>query len=133
MVFNVQFSDRRQATFKRLAIVVKKTHNLKNNVLSTPERRILWLSRTSEGSMHDKKICDNQPIHFPPGIKLWQDTGFLGHNPKNVKVMMSTKKPKGSELSDEQKESNRSISSFRVLVEHAIGGVKKISYCQRSL
>ncbi|MBP9017767.1 MAG: IS5 family transposase, partial [Paludibacteraceae bacterium] len=56
---------------------------------------------------------------------LWQDTGFLGHNPTNVTVMMPTKKPKGKELSDEQKENNRSISSFRVLVEHAISGVKR--------
>lgn len=75
--------------------------------------------------MHDKKICDNQPILFPSGITLWQDTGFLGHNPENVNVMMPVKKPKGKELTQEQKESNRSISSFRVLVEHAIGGAKR--------
>jgi hypothetical protein len=75
--------------------------------------------------VHDKKICDNQPILFPSGITLWQDTGFLGHNPENVNVMMPVKKPKGKELTQEQKESNRSISSFRVLVEHAIGGAKR--------
>jgi len=125
MVLNVQFNGHRQATFKKPATVEKKTHNVKNNLLSTPERRILWLSKTCEGSLHDKKICDNQPIHFPAGITLWQDTGFLGHNPTNVTVMMPTKKPKGKELSDEQKENNRSISSFRVLVEHAISGVKR--------
>lgn len=105
---------------------------MKNNVLTTPERRILWLSETCEGSIHDKKICDNQPLHFPCGITLWQDTGFLGHNPENVNVMMPTKKPRGKELSEEQKESNRSISSFRVLVEHAIGGVKRCRNSQRS-
>ncbi|MDD4490132.1 MAG: transposase family protein [Paludibacter sp.] len=98
---------------------------MKNNVLTTPERRILWLSRTCEGSVHDKKICDNQPIRFPSGITLWQDTGFLGHKPENVNVMMPVKKPKGKELTPEQKKSNRSISSFRVLVEHAIGGAKR--------
>jgi hypothetical protein len=38
-----------------------------------------------------------------------------------VTVKMPTKKPKGKELSDKQKEANRSISSFRVLDEHAIG------------
>ena len=35
------------------------------------------------------------------------------------------KKPKGRELTQEQKESNRSISSFRELVEHAIGEAKR--------
>jgi len=38
---------------------------------------------------------------------------------------MPTKKPKGKELKDDQKEANHSISSFRVLVEHAIGGAKR--------
>ena len=35
------------------------------------------------------------------------------------------KKPKGKELTHAQKQENRKISSFRILVEHAIGGVKK--------
>ncbi len=33
-------------------------------------------------------------------------------------------KPRGRELTDEQKHENRQISSFRVKVEHAIGRVK---------
>ncbi|GHT29871.1 hypothetical protein AGMMS49574_07860 [Bacteroidia bacterium] len=56
---------------------------------------------------------------------MWQDTGFIGHTPGNVTVKMPTKKPKGKELSDVQKEENKKISCFRILVEHAIGGVKK--------
>jgi hypothetical protein len=99
---------------------------MKNNLLSSPEKRILWLSATYDGSVHDKKICDQQPLHLPNGITLWQDTGFLGHKPENVQVKMPTKKPKGKELTDEQKSNNKLIASFRVLVEHAICGVKKI-------
>ena len=105
--------------------MVKKTHNVKNNILSLPNRRIIWLSKTYSGSFHDKKICDYQPLHLTSGINLWQDTGFQGHNPENVNVKMPLKKPKGKELTQEQKDSNRSISSFRVLVEHAIGGAKR--------
>jgi hypothetical protein len=112
-------------TGKNHVIVVKKTHNIKNNLLSTPEKRILWLSRTYDGHVHDKKIQDEQPLKLPSGIALWQDTGFLGHYPKNVTIKMPVKKPKGKELSKDQKESNREISAFRILVEHAIGGVKK--------
>jgi hypothetical protein len=98
---------------------------VKNDLLCSPDKRILWLSDTYEGRVHDKKIVDEQPLSFPTGITLWQDTGFLGHTPKNVTVKMPTKKPKGKELSEVQKEENRRISSFRILVEHAIGGVKK--------
>ena len=105
--------------------MVKKTHNVKNDLLCTPDKRIFWLSKTYEGHVHDQKIVDEQPLSFPTGITLWQDTGFLGHTPKNVTVKMPTKKPIGKELSDVQKEENKKISSFRILVEHAIGGVKK--------
>jgi hypothetical protein len=35
------------------------------------------------------------------------------------------KKPKGKKLTEEQKQSNRMISSFRVRVEHAIGSIKR--------
>lgn len=94
-------------------------------MLCTPDKRILWLSKTCEGRVHDKKIQDEQPLALSQGITLWPDTGFLGHNPKDVTVKMPTKKPKGKELSDVQKKENREISSFRILVEHAIGGVKK--------
>ncbi|GAB6009688.1 transposase family protein [Dysgonomonas reticulitermitis] len=98
---------------------------MKNNLLCNAQKRILWLSKTFDGSVHDKKIADEQQVRFPAGITLWQDTGFMGHNPENVTVKMPTKKPKGKELTKEQKEENRKISSFRILVEHAIGGVKR--------
>jgi len=90
-----------------------------------PDRRIVFLSRTYDGSVHDKKICDEQPLIFPKGINLWQDTGFLGHYPEEVNIRMPRKKPKGKELTKEQKQENREISRFRVLVEHAICGDKR--------
>lgn len=98
---------------------------MKNNLLCNTEKRILWLSRTYDGHVHDKKIMDEQPLSLPSGITLWQDTGFIGHYPDNVLIKMPKKKPKGKELSKEEKENNREISVFRILVEHAIGGVKK--------
>jgi hypothetical protein len=112
-------------TGKNPVTVVKKTHNVKNNLLCNPQKRILWLSRTYDGHVHDKKIADEQPISFPAGITLWQDSGFLGHNPKSVTVKMPIKKPKGKDLTEEQKQANREISSFRIVIEHAIGGVKR--------
>lgn len=98
---------------------------MKNDLLCTADKRVLWLSKTYEGSIHDKKIVDEQPLNLPSGTTLWQDTGFLGHKPENIIVMMPAKKPKGKQLSDTQKEENRRISGFRILVEHAIGSVKK--------
>lgn len=115
-----QDSDRQNSCYSG-----KKTHNIKNNLLCTPEKRILWLSKTYDGSVHDKKIMDEQPLSLPSGTTLWQDTGFIGHKPDNVTINMPTKKPKRKQLSDNQKDENKRISSFRIIVEHAIGGVKK--------
>ena len=46
----------------------KKSHSVKNNILSLPDRRIMFLSQTYAGSVHDKRICDQQPLHLPGGI-----------------------------------------------------------------
>jgi hypothetical protein len=70
-------------------------------------------------------MAEKQAVCFPVDITLRQDTGFLGHTPKNVPIKMPTKKAKGKELTKEQKQENREISSFRILVEHAIGGIKR--------
>ncbi|MGC3978329.1 MAG: transposase family protein [Paludibacteraceae bacterium] len=82
---------------------------------------MLWLSKTYTGSVHDKKIADLQSLHLNQGVTLWQDTGFLGHSPEGLTIKMPTKKPKGKELTDDQKKENKTISSIRVV----IGGAKR--------
>ena len=51
-------------------------------------------------------------------------TGFEKDYPDTI-VIMPKKKPKGEELTADAKAWNRIVSGFRVLVEHAIGGVKR--------
>ncbi len=95
--------------------------------------------------MHDKRIADEEALAFGRGgspcggspcggelgqtlegqtLELLQDVGFQGYAPEGVVVVQPTKKPRGQELSEEQKQANRAISKQRVVVEHAIGGVK---------
>ncbi|KAA6343255.1 hypothetical protein EZS27_009047 [termite gut metagenome] len=121
---SVLYKDPWRQTDKNLVIVVKKTHSLKNNVLTLPDLRIVWISQTYEGKIHDKTICDRENLVFPKGIRLWQDRGFLGYTPENVTIKMPIRKPRGRSLSEDQKQCNKEISSFRVKVEHAIGRVK---------
>jgi len=40
--------------------------------------------------------------------------------------MMPKKKPRGKDLTDGEKAQNKVISSIRVRVEHAIGGIKRM-------
>jgi hypothetical protein len=103
----------------------KKRHTRKNNVITDKRTgKVRGLSPTVEGKRHDKKLADEQDGAFPPGSTLWKDTGFQGYEPRNVKTLQPTKKPKGRDLSPEEKAANRLISKDRILIEHTLGGVK---------
>jgi hypothetical protein len=103
----------------------KKRHCIKNNVLVDRQAKIILLTPTCEGKKHDKKIADETGLVLPEGSSLAQDTGFQGYALANVTMIQPMKKPRGKGLTPEQKESNRRISSLRIRVEHAIGGVKR--------
>ena len=105
----------------------KKTHTFKNIVIVTLKGRLVkYLSDTYEGKKHDKKICDEEGPTFPEGRTLYQDTGFQGYAPAGVQIRQPKKKPKGKELSTAEKEQNRRISCLRIIVEHVIGGIKRL-------
>ena len=99
---------------------------MKHNLICDENKKILYLSKAYNGAVHDKKIADQEHLVFPKGlaIELLQDTGYQGYTPENITVIMPTKKPKRKELTLEQKDKNKEISSKRVKIEHAIGGVK---------
>jgi hypothetical protein len=102
----------------------KKKHTVKNAVIITSCCLILFVSETLSGRIHDKTIADNYyTIH--KGYTLAQDTGYQGYRPEGVIIIQPEKKPKGQELTDDRKERNREIASFRVRVEHAIGSAKR--------
>jgi hypothetical protein len=103
----------------------KKRHTVKNNVVTDKRTgKIKGVSPTVEGKRHDKKLADDQHWDFPPGSKLWQDTGFQGYHPQNVDTFQPTKKPKGRDLSPEEKLANTAISQARIPIEHTFSGVK---------
>ena len=96
-------------------------------VVAEPGRWILYLSQTYEAKVHDKRIVDEEALVFGPPVaeqvlQLLQDTGFQGYKPSGVELVQPMKKPRGKPLTEEQKASNRAISSQRVVVEQAIGG-----------
>lgn len=103
----------------------KKRHCIKNNLLIDHHAKIILLTPTCEGKKHDKKIADETGLVLPEGSSLAQDTGFQGYEVANVTMIQPMKKPRGKELTPEQKDDNRRISSLRIRVEHAIGGVKR--------
>lgn len=101
-------------------------HTVKNNLLIDTTCRILFLSETVEGKLHDKKLADHSAYSVPEGSHLCQDSGFQGFAPAGVRILQPKKKAKGKARSDLDKSTNQWHASLRVRVEHANSGVQRM-------
>lgn len=108
----------------------KKRHTRKNLIMSDRKKRIGFLSKTVEGKQHDFTILKNlaPPEHIPVSVRQRVDLGFKGYQNQYPRhsISIPTRKPRTRELSKSVKEQNARKSGIRVLVEHAIGGVKRL-------
>lgn len=107
----------------------KKAHTKKNLVVNDEKRRIILVTPTVKGSMHDKKIYDKNGLgeSIPNDVTQWVDTGFQGiENDYDIDVQIPKKNTKKKKLTFEEKENNKTISGIRVINEHAIGGIKRM-------
>jgi DDE superfamily endonuclease/Helix-turn-helix of DDE superfamily endonuclease len=105
----------------------KKRHERKNVVITNAKKRILVLTPSKHGKVHDKKLSDKAlvVVRLPEEVALLADTGFQGIQKQHENTLMPKKKPRGRMLTDAEKAMNRLISSSRIVVEHAIGGMKR--------
>lgn len=85
----------------------------------------MYVSPTYRGTVHDKKIADNDEICFPDAIHIFQDSGFQGFIPDGGFISQPYKKPRNGELTKLKKWYNTYVSSIRISVEHAISGIKR--------
>jgi len=105
----------------------KKRHLRKNVVIADRKRRILVLTPSKHGRVHDKKLSDKAlaVVRLPASVALLPDTGFVGIDKQHANTLIPKKKPRGGFLTEAEKAMNRLISSSRIVVEHAIGGMKR--------
>jgi hypothetical protein len=116
-----QDKDEQSATYRGK----KKRHTVKNVLLADADCTTHFLSDTYEGTTHDKPIADQTPYPLPEGSELFQDLGFVGFTLEGVIITQPHKKPRGQELTDEQKAENRAIARWRVRIEHIICSIKR--------
>jgi hypothetical protein len=105
----------------------KKTHTRKSVVVSDKNRKILVITKQKSGRRHDKRLADKESVFemIPKEITAYADTGFMGAQKVHPNVYIPKKKSRGKPLTFDDKETNKLISSYRVIVEHAIGGLKR--------
>lgn len=114
----------------------KRGHRVKNTVMSTLDKFIVFLGRTFTGHNHDYTMLKEE---LPPNldwftnIDVLLDLGYLGIQTDYVGegIEIPVKKPRKSKknpdpkLTDEQKATNKALSQVRIFVENAIGGIKR--------
>jgi hypothetical protein len=103
----------------------KKGHTLKNLLMINETCHVCFLSHTCEGKASDKSMPELAGYTLPPGSGLYQDKGFQGFYLPGITIFQPKKTPLRGELTPPEKATNRRISSIRIRIEHAIGGVKR--------
>jgi hypothetical protein len=139
-VYRSEESHTRQAHYSGK----KKQFTLKTQFVSDGEHYIIAISVSVPGATADKKLSDQVKTvdRLPDDCQAKADKGYQGAakqvslvtviNPETneqkqvPRLTLETpfKKPRGGELTDEQKEFNQKLGSVRVRIEHCIGWVK---------
>lgn len=122
----------------------KKQFTNKTQFVTDGEHHIEAISNGEPGAKNDKKVSDEVETikRMPQGCEVDADKGYQGMGNQVtlvtirdeltgeekqvpcVTVNTPFKKPKGKELTEEQKAFNRQLGAIRVRVEHCIGWVK---------
>lgn len=120
-----QDTERQKANYSG----TKKRHTRKNIIISAKNKRIGFLSKTVAGKESDITVLRTTapPRYSPPKVKTHADRGFKGRDTEypDHRISIPARKPRTRDLTEAQKEKNKKKSGVRVVVEHAIGGIKR--------
>jgi hypothetical protein len=105
----------------------KKAHTRKNVILSDERRRILIVSPTKSGRRHDKRLADKILLaeRLPPHIGFFGDSAFQGIQHVHPNACIPKRGTKKHPLTESERADNHLISSFRMVIENAISGIKR--------
>lgn len=119
----------------------KKQHPLKTQIVTDDDHPLGALSTAVPGATQDKALGDalHTMDRLPEGVEADADKGYQGlaaqvevgaggdvmpheewHRPR-LTAQTPHKKPRGGELTDEQRAFNRQLGAIRIRVEHGLG------------
>jgi len=70
-------------------------------------------------------MADQEKLRFAAPVQLGVDLGYVGFKAEGAVVMLPNKRPKGGELTEEQRLENHLFSSYRVGIEHVNSSIKR--------
>jgi hypothetical protein len=103
----------------------KKKHTIKTQLIVNKANGQIICTAHACGKTHDFKLYE-ESIGSAVGdeIKVEGDSGYQGILKLHKNSQTPHKKPRGGELTDEQKSENKAFASKRMLVENIIAKVK---------
>ena len=101
----------------------KKGHTLKTEIQITEGGRIVSTSKSHPGKDHDFEVR-KRGSPLSGNSRTYVDSGYQGLDKIHKATELPYKKPKNGQLTPEEKEYNRGLSSFRVRVENKIRELK---------
>jgi len=101
----------------------KKTTTIKTEIIIEESGQILSVSKSHRGRMHDFRIRKQEKMLPRDSIKH-ADSGYQGWQKVQSNVVIPYKRYRKKPLTEEQKEHNRKLASFRMRVENKIREIK---------
>jgi hypothetical protein len=89
------------------------------------QKKAVICTNFTNGKRHDFRLFKESGVHIHPTIKSLTDTGYQGIHKIHQNSALPKKRSKKNPLSKEDKITNRSLSSERVLNENVIGSLKR--------
>ena len=81
-------------------------------------------TRFAKGARHDFSLYKHSKAELPKEVECLADSGYQGLLDLHKKARTPFKKPKGGQLTAEQKEFNKELAKERVVIEHIIRHLK---------
>lgn len=101
----------------------KKRHTNKTEIRITPKGRIIHVSKTKPGSIHDFTVYKEE-LPIPRDSTALADSGYQGLDKIHARTKIPFKASKNKPLDSEEKAYNRALSCIRVKVENVLANIK---------
>ena len=101
----------------------KKRHTIKTEIRTTLQGRIIHVSKSRPGAIHDFKLHKDEPS-IPPESLILADSGYQGLDKIHKETQLPYKATKTKPLDKKEKEHNQTLARIRVTVENIFGDIK---------
>lgn len=101
----------------------KKRHTLKTEIRTTLQGKIIHVSKTKPGSLHDFALYKEE-VPIPKGARAYVDGGYQGLDKLHQETELPFKKTKKKALDLEEKDYNQALSRVRVKIENVLAQIK---------